>query len=73
MSNEGRNFDKFVTYTPPELIAFCRACPFPEPKCGEKGCKPFLAKRDEVLDEERAKRRNRKSNFRKKKREVCKA
>ena len=72
MSNDGRNFDKFVTYTPPELIAFCRDCPFPEPKCGQNGCKPFLAKREALQSDVNYSRRKRKEKLRKKKAR-CKA
>lgn len=41
--------DKYMAHTPKNEIEVCRACPYPEPKCGANGCEHFKRLKAEFL------------------------
>lgn len=63
MRKHERKYDSYLTYTPPEEVAICEHCPYPKPKCGEKGCKHFQEKKAAILAKKNDKRRFRKENL----------
>ena len=72
MRKHERNYDPYMTYPPPELVDACEHCPYPKPKCGEKGCKHFQERKAEYLSKKNDKRRFRKENLERIKKERCK-
>lgn len=50
-----RKNDVYITKTPQEEIDICEACPFPKPKCKDKGCDWFIEQKRKLKEKEEKK------------------
>lgn len=43
----------FITFTPQEEIDICEHCPYPRPKCRDKGCDYFISEKRRIAQEKK--------------------